>query len=263
MFTQRMLVIAAVAALACGGEKQQAADQTVRDLSMAPAESVAALNDRPAQGQQPPSQAAAQPTRTTTPQPAAPRPVAPAPRPVAPTSATSATRTVGAGTMIQLAASDTITSRQNKKGDTVVATVTQDVRDPQGGVVIPAGSRFTGTISDIAPAESSTSQGRLVLSFHRVEIGGTIYDVAARTDSLATVMKGRGVTTGDAAKVGVGAAAGAIAGRVIGGNKTGTIVGGVVGAAAGTAVAAATKDVDIVLPAGAPIRLVLTAPFKR
>jgi hypothetical protein len=262
MFMQRILAIAAVAALACGGEKQQPADQTVRDLSMAPAESVAALNDQPAQGQQPTTQPAAQPTRTTTPQPAAPKPVAQAPKPAAPTRPASVTHTVGAGTMIQLAASDTITSRHNKKGETVVATTTEDIRDPQGGVVIPAGSRFTGTISDIAPAASSTSQGRLVLSFHQVEIGGTVYEVAARTDSLGTVMKGRGVTTGDAAKVGVGAAAGAIAGRVIGGNKTGTIVGGVVGAAAGTAVAAATKDVDIVLPAGAPIRLVLTAPFS-
>jgi hypothetical protein len=262
MFAPRYLTIAALAALACGGEKPPA-DQTARDLSMAPAESVAALNDQPAQGQQPAPQPAAQPAQTTT-QPAAPKPspAAPARQPSAPSRPATVTRTAGEGTMLMLAAADTITSRHNKKGETVVATSTADIRDAQGNVVIPAGAVFTGTISDIAPAGNANAKGRMVLTFNQVEFGGNTYAVAARTDSLATVMKGRGITTGDAAKVGVGAAAGAVVGRVVGGNKTGTIVGGIAGAAAGTAVAAATKDVDIVLPAGAPIRLVLTAPFS-
>jgi hypothetical protein len=265
MFSSRYLAVTALAVLACGGEKQPPADQTMRDLSMAPAESVAALNDQPAQGQQPAAQPAPQPAQNRMP-PAAPRPAqaAPTPQPTAttPASPTSVSRTVGEGTMLMLAASDTITSRHNKKGETVVATSTADIRDARGNVVIPAGAVFTGTISDIAPAPHAEAAGRLVLTFNQVEFGGRTYAVAARTDSLATVLKGRGITTGDAAKVGVGAVAGAVVGRVIGGNKTGTIVGGVAGAAAGTAVAAGTKDVDIVLPAGAPIRLVLTAPFS-
>jgi hypothetical protein len=262
MFSSRYLALTALALLACG-EKQPPADQTTRDLSMAPAESVAALNDQPAQGQQPAAQPAAQPAPNRAP-PAAPKPAQAAPtrQPTAPATPTSTTRTVGQGATVMLAAVDTITSRHNKKGETVVATATADIRDARGNVVIPAGAVFTGTISDIAPAESSTSKGRMVLTFNQVEFGGHTYAVAARTDSLATVMKGRGVTTGDAAKVGVGAAAGAVVGGVVGGNKTGAIVGGVVGAAAGTAVAASTKDVDIVLPAGATIRLVLTAPFS-
>ncbi len=264
MYSPRYFALTALAVMACGGEKQPPADQTMRDLSMAPAESVAALNDQPAQGQQPAAQPAGQPGQNTLP-PAAPRPAQAAPRqptPSATASPTSATRTVGEGTILTLAASDTITSRHNKKGETVVATSTAAIRDARGNVVIPSGAVFTGTISDIAPAENANAQGRMVLTFNQVEFGGQTYAIAARTDSLATVLKGRGITTGDAAKVGVGAVAGAVVGRVVGGNKTGTIVGGVVGAAAGTAVAAGTKDVDIVLPAGAPIRLVLTAPFS-
>jgi outer membrane lipoprotein SlyB len=74
-------------------------------------------------------------------------------------------------------------------------------------------------------------------------------------------MKGRGVTAGEAAKVGAGAVVGGIAGRLIGGNKKGTAIGAVAGAAAGAGIAAATRDVDIILPAGARIRIVLTAPF--
>src|SRR6266576_2126689 len=69
---------------------------------------------------------------------------------------------------------------------------------------------------------------------------------------------GRGVTKGDAAKVGGGAAAGAILGRILGGNSKGTVIGGIVGGAAGAAVAAGTKDADIVLPKGAHINATLT-----
>ena len=73
--------------------------------------------------------------------------------------------------------------------------------------------------------------------------------------------KGRGVTTGDAAKVGAGAVAGAILGRVLGGNKRGTVIGGVVGGAVGAGVAATSKDSDIVLPAGAHIVVTVNKPL--
>jgi hypothetical protein len=244
--------------LACGGE-QPPEDETARDLALAPAESVATLSDQPAPQQ--PATPAAQPA------PARPRPTAPrqtTPRETAPPApAAPAAPSLSEGTTILLAASDTLTSRHNKKGETVTATATDDIRDERGRVVIPAGALFLGTISDIAPAESPGGQGRMVLTFNQVEIEGNRYPVAARTDSVGAYMKGRGVTAGDAAKVGAGAVVGAVAGRVIGGDKTGTIVGGVVGAATGVGIAAATKDVDIILAAGAPIRLVLTAPFTR
>jgi hypothetical protein len=87
-------------------------------------------------------------------------------------------------------------------------------------------------------------------------VRGQSYAIDASIDSVATVMKGRGVTGGDAAKVGAGAAAGAILGRVVGKNSKGTVIGGIVGGAIGAGVAAGTKDVDIVVPAGA--RMVVT-----
>jgi hypothetical protein len=87
--------------------------------------------------------------------------------------------------------------------------------------------------------------------------------VAARTDSIGSYMKGRGVTGAEAAKVGAATAVGAAAGAIIGKDVKGAVIGGAVGAAAGVGIAAATRDVDILLNAGAPIRLVLTAPFER
>lgn len=238
----------AAAFWACGGG--EAANETPeqgRDLSLAPAESVATLSDRPA------AQPATQPPAT---QPAQPRTQPPAPRPQPP-----APLRLSEGTSIDLMASDSLNSRKNKKGEAVMATSASAIRDSRGRVVIPAGAVFLGTISDIAPAESPGGQGRMALTFNRVQFGGKTYSVQAASDTLGTNMKGRGVTAGDAAKVGAGAVVGAVAGRLIGGNKTGTAVGAAAGAAAGAGVAAATRDIDIILPAGALVRIVLTAPF--
>jgi hypothetical protein len=242
-------------AWACGGGEQAGQDETARDLSLAPAESVAALSDRPA----------AQPQATQS-QPAAPRPSTqgqterPRTEPARP-PARPAPLGLEEGTTIELWAADTLTSRHNKVGEAVTATAGAPVRDSRGREVIPAGAVFLGTISDIAPAERPGGEGRLVLTFNRVQFGGKTYGVQARTDSLGTYMKGRGVTAGDAAKVGAGAVVGGIAGRLIGGNKKGTAVGAAAGAAAGVGIAAATRDVDIILPAGGLVRIVLTAPF--
>lgn len=229
---------------ACGGgQSAQTEDEAARDLSLAPAESVATLSDRPA----------------TTPQQQAARPQTQTQRP--PQNTPRTPPTVATGTAIELWAADTLTSRHNKIGDAVMATAGSPVKDARGREMIPAGAVFLGTITDVAPAESPGGQGRLALSFNRVQFGGKTYAVEARVDTLGTYMKGRGVTAGDAAKVGAGAVVGAVAGRIIGGNKTGTAVGAAAGAAAGVGIAAATRDVDIILPAGAQIRIVLTAPF--
>lgn len=246
MFSYRIVAVGAVLALACGGQKPPA-DETARDLSLAPAESVAALSDQPQAGT-----AGQQPTAT---KPAA---GAPSTKPAAPRAVSLV---AGEGTALTLAANDTLTSRHNKRGETVTATLVSDVRDANGRTVIPAGAVFVGTISDLAPAEHPGGEGRMMLTFNQVEFGGNTYPVEARTDSIATHMKGRGITGGDAAKVGAATAVGAAAGAIIGKNAKGAVIGGAVGAAAGVGIAAATRDIDILLDAGAPIQLVLTAPF--
>ncbi len=236
---------------ACAQEQQagQAADSTARNLTLAPAESTAALRDVPAQPQ--PNTPAVRPSSD---RPATPPPTRPAPpKPAAPT-----TMTLDAGTHFDMAASDTISSRTAKPGDAFSARVVEDVKNAAGRVVIPAGSVVNGTISDVKPAPNPQTPGTLTLAVSSVTVRGTNYPLEASIDSLETVHKGRGVTTGDAAKVGAGAAAGAILGRVIGGNRKGTVIGGVVGGVVGAGVAASSKDSDIVLPAGAHIIITLT-----
>jgi hypothetical protein len=126
-------------------------------------------------------------------------------------------------------------------------------------VVVPAGSVVKLTISEIEPAENKgQADGKIVLMPSTIEVGGKSYTLNASIESVEHTLQGRGVTTGDAAKVGAGAAVGAIAGRVLSGNKKGAIIGGVVGAAVGTGVAMETADRDVVVPAGARIVLKLT-----
>jgi outer membrane protein with glycine zipper len=231
---------------ACAQEQQagQSADSTARNLTLAPADSQAALRDVPAPG------AAAPSTPVPPPRTAAPRQPA---KPAAP-----ATATLGSGTHFDMAAGDTISSRTAKVGDSFSARVVEDVRSASGQVVIPAGSVVNGTITAVKPAPDPATPGTLTLAVSSVTVRGTNYPLEASIDSLETIHKGRGITTRDAAKVGAGAAAGAILGRVIGGNKKGTVIGGVVGGAVGAGVAANTKDSDIVLPAGAHILVTLT-----
>jgi hypothetical protein len=245
----RFAIIATIAAFglsACQPRDQaQASDSTARDLTLAPTESTSAMRDVPVN---PPAPAPQPPPPAV--RPPAARPPAPPPRP--------ATRTLSAGTKFDLAANDTISSRTSKAGETFTAHVVEAVKNAAGQVVIPAGAVVNGTITEVKPAPNPRTPGTLTLSVTSITVGGKTYHIDAAVDSIETTHKGRGVTTGDAAKVGAGAAAGAILGRVIGGNSKGTVIGGVVGAAAGAGVASTTKDSDIVLPAGAHIIVRLT-----
>ena len=237
--------IAIVGLSACqkGQEQSQATDSTARNLTLAPTESTAAMRDVPAN----PPAPAAQPTPPPAARPPAQR------RPTAP-----AMLHVGAGTTMDIAAADTISSRTAKVGDPFSARVVEDIKNAAGKVVIPAGSVVNGKIADVKPAPNPNTPGTLTLSVSSITVRVTSYSIEASVDSLETIHKGRGVTSGDAAKVGAGAVAGAVLGRVLGGNKKGTIIGGIVGGAAGAAVAHQTKDSDIVLPAGAHIIIRLT-----
>jgi hypothetical protein len=243
--------VATAALLACakGDEANKpGADSTARNLTIAQPESGAALRDVPSKV---PATNAPTTTPTKTPVQVTKKVPPPPPAPVV--------YTAGSGSFLDMAVADTISSRTARVGQEFTASVVDDVKDAAGHVVIPAGSTVHGKIDAVKPAPNPNTPGTLTLSVSTVTIRGKDYPLEAHIDSLETVRKGRGVTKGDAAKVGGGAAAGAILGRILGGNSKGTVIGGIVGGAAGAAVAAGTKDADIVLPKGAHINATLTA----
>src|SRR5688500_7575404 len=119
-----MLALAGVAA--CGGDGERHVIATgarlSRHLHVAPAG------------------APAEPAPAPEPKPAAPKPAAPTPAPAAtptpaPPPAPAAAPSRAAGTSISAVTDAEITSRTNKVGDEVMATVGTDVKDANGRVV--------------------------------------------------------------------------------------------------------------------------------
>lgn len=242
------------ALVACGGGNKGAGtqgDTLSRDLQLAPTDTSAKLNDQPA------AAAPASRAEAARPAPAKPAAAKPAPKPQAAPS-------LAAGTVIGTTARDTITSRVNKAGQTMVVVVANDMKDSKGRTVIPAGSEVTLNI-DVLKSESS--KGANNQSIHltpvSVSIGGASAPINASVDSVGYILKGRGITGGTVAKVGAGAVAGALLGKLIGKNTTGAVVGGAAGAAAGAAIADKSGDQDITIYPGSPVVLRLTSAFAK
>ena len=144
----------------------------------------------------------------------------------------------------------------------LLARVAGDVTDPSGATVIPAGSKVQFTITRLEPAKSrSASDGKLSLRVDAITLDGRPIPVNATVKPMPHELRGRGVTAGEAEKVGVGAAAGAVAGQVISGKTRGAVVGGVVGAAGGAVVAAQTASRDVVVHSGTTAVFTLEAPL--
>jgi hypothetical protein len=247
---QRILIAGMVVAglAGCGRDDDSA---RARDSTLAASDSSYALNDRPA------------PSPTPSPSPATPAPnpppnPAPAPAPPAPRVATLA-----AGSLIEGTLDRTISSKTNKVGDRVTVRVANDVKNASGLVVVPAGSTVELTVTSIEPAkDKSQAAGKLTLAVTGITIRGESQPIQADVSSVITSLKGGGVGTSEAVKVGAGAVIGGIAGRVIGGDKTGTIIGAVVGAAAGAAVAVETANRDVVVQAGSTVGITLREPLR-
>jgi hypothetical protein len=146
-------------------------------------------------------------------------------------------------------------------GQIVDAHVMENVVGANGRTLIPAGAEVRFSITRIRPSRSKNSQGRLGLRVDSVGLNGRLAAIKAETRAVPRELRGRGVTAGDAAKVGGGAAAGAVLGRVVGGNTRGAVIGGVAGAAAGAVVATQTATRDVVVKAKTPVVFVLTAPL--
>lgn len=91
------------------------------------------------------------PASSTSPNPGA-APVAAAPK-IAPGSVLPATLTKG------------INAKKAKKGDEVVAKVTQDLRNTQGTVIIPKDTKIVGHVTEVQPRSKEQKESELAIAF--------------------------------------------------------------------------------------------------
>jgi outer membrane protein with glycine zipper len=270
--SRTMIAVLTLAALsACGRSDRRdmaTADSLSRDLQLAPVDSTAELNDTAASTPAPAAPApAAKPSRpAATPRPGSPRASTPSPsKPSAPapSAAPAARASLAAGTSLTATTTAEIRSNKNKVGDTVTATIENDVKDSGGRVVIPAGSAVVLEVTAIKESENKSDKtGTLTLKPTAVSINGQSYPVTASIQHVDTRLEGRKTSAGDVAKPAAGAAVGAVVGRVLGGSTKGAVIGGVIGGAVGAQRAVETKDRDVVLPTGTAVTLVLDQSFK-
>lgn len=259
MAANRLAILTLAVLAGCGGDRgaSMAADSLSRDLQRLPVDSSAVLND---QAGATPVPVAAAPA----PKPAAkPRPK-PAPKPAPRPAPAAAPLSLGAGAVVPTSVDREITSKTDKPGATVTSTVSSDVKDATGRVVIPAGSKVTLTITEIHESENKGDKtGKLTLTPTAVEIGGQSYAIDGSAQALDRTLRDRPTNAGDVAKVGAGTAAGAIVGRVIGGSTKGAVIGGLIGGAVGTQRAIQTQDRDVVVPSDSRVEVTLSGGLTR
>ena len=222
-----MLAVFAMTSLtACSrGDLDAATTDTGRNLDLAPTVTIAASDDRPL-------------------------------------AASPAARTLAIGSRINATWGRTISSSSTKEGETVTVTVTSNVRDGRGRVVIPSGATVALLITDLEPATSrSDPDGKLALSVTSTTIRGQTYALQGAVTSVPHTLKSHGVGTSEAKKVGIGTAVGAVVGQVIGKDTKATVIGGAIGAVGGAVVARQTKNRELIVSAGTPVVITLTGPF--
>lgn len=134
--------IAALALVACGKGSPQSAADSARSVELATADSLYRLGDRSAPGPSP----------------------SPAPAP-------SRTLSLASGTRIDATTQRTISSRTDKAGATFTASVSSDVKDSRGRIVVPAGSTVNLTITELQPAnDKSKADGRITIEVDRKSV---------------------------------------------------------------------------------------------
>ncbi len=198
----------------------------------------------------------------------APRQQTPRPRPSQPETQRSTptpqprtvSMTVPTGTTIAIRMNETLSTEQNKAGDSFTARLERPIVDADGTVIVPAGATVRGRVTAVAPSGRVGQTAAMKLAFEAISFGGESYPLQATVQSAEVQQRTRTSTAESAGKVAAGAAAGAILGQVLGKDKESTLKGAAIGAAAGTAIAMGTTDVDAVLPQGAEVVIRVDQP---
>jgi outer membrane lipoprotein SlyB len=162
--------------------------------------------------------------------------------------------TLPTGTVVVVRFDQTLSSSENRPGDSFSATVQQDVA-AEGKVAIPRGSTIFGAVTEAHGAEKIGGRARLSLSFDTLRL------TSGLEVSITAVFAGRGKseTAKDAAIIGGSTLGGAILGNAVHEGE-GSVVGAIVGGLAGTAAAKKTHGKPVVVSSGTVMSIRLSEP---
>lgn len=249
-------LLSSTLAVGCSGKEEQ--------MTTTPApEAAPAVESAPApQPEQPATSSAA---GVVKPSPAAPkpRPAAPSspraqvetPRPVAPAKPRFREVTAPAGTELPLELTTALSSETAQVESPVTARLRRAIV-VDGLTVLPAGTVFHGSVTEVERAGRVRGRSRLAFRFTEVSIDEQRDPVATNSVSF----EGEATKSEDATKVGAGAGIGAVIGGIVGGGK-GAAKGAVIGGAAGAGTVLATRGRDVELAAGSEVNATLASPF--
>jgi hypothetical protein len=168
--------------------------------------------------------------------------------------------TVSEGTVLDVVLNQSISTAQNRSGDSFQATLASPVV-VDDKTVIPKDAIVRGHVVDAQPSGRLKGVAHLDLTLDSVEVNGESYEIA--TGDLGR--RGKNHNKRNGILIGGGAGFGAVVGGVAGG-PVGALIGSSVGAGSGTAGAAYTGKKDIRLPAETklsfPLARAVTIPVK-
>ena len=152
-----------------------------------------------------------------------------------------AQRVIPSGTSIHVRTDEAIQATAANQGRTFPATVSQDVSDSSGQVLVPRGSRATLLVAQ------GSNPNEVALDLKSVNVNGRTYAIESSGVSQ-TGKEGVGKNKRTAEMVGGGAVLGTLLGAIAGGGK-GAVIGAVAGAAAGGTAQVLTKGKEVKVPA--------------
>lgn len=151
------------------------------------------------------------------------------------------------GTMLAGALDQAVTTATAGEGDPISLTTVHDVRFPDGGE-LPAGATIRGTVTAVTRDARSRAAPELTLRFTMLQVRGNTYAIATEPFVVRGARGARALSRAEVVVTGVPD------GREMWSHHAAS------GPAIGSGAAVATLDGQLVLPAGKPLRVYLTAP---
>ena len=177
---------------------------------------------------------------------------------------------VASGTEMHVTLDSRLTTDTSKVGDGFTATVAEPVRDGAGNIVIPAGSKVQGEVTEVEQGKTlGTIRGakaKLNMRFTQVQLPSgsnlpltaTLVSVNSTNNKAQSAgnegeVNGGTTATNTAKDVGIGAAVGTVAGLIFGSALKGLAIGAVAGG--GYVLATGGKNVDLPQNTGLVLRV--------